>query len=141
MPSLFAALAFAASATVDAVYAEGFVLEPRAAPEISAPLLANGRPDVNARSVSSTTRAGVAFQGVYVAAGATIHAHGRGMADSTTRATITDRPMIDVDVRSLPQRPQRDDVIVRNDTGERFRVADPWDALDLGRVRIWLTPL
>ena len=140
MPSLFAGLAAAASATVDAVYAEGFELRPRADPDIAAPILANGRPDVNARPVTSTTRNVVAFRGVFVAPGSTVHAHGRGMADSTTRAMVTERAMIDVDVRALAVRPERNDVIRRLDTGEEFRVADPWDAVDLGRARIWLTP-
>lgn len=139
MPSLFAALGAAASATVDAVYAEGFRILPREAPAIAAPILANGRPDYNARRQTSAVRAGRDFQGVFVAPGATIHARGRGMADSTTRPIVVDHPMIDVDVGALREHPQRGDIIERTDTGERFEVTDPWKPVDFGRAQIWLT--
>lgn len=143
MPSLFAGLAAAASATVDAVFAEEFRILARAAPAIAAPVLANGRPDVNAERVArpGAPAGGVSFFGVFVEVGSTIHAHGRGMADSTTRPIVTDRPMIDVDIaafRALAARPKADDIIVRVDTGERFKVTDPWKTVDLGRAQIWL---
>lgn len=141
MPSAFARLAAPASATVDAVFAEGFELHVRMAPEIEAPILASGRPDVNARPVASSGPGIFAFRGVFVAAGSRIHAHGRGMADNTTRAMVADRPLIDIDVSALSVRPKANDVILRVDTGERFRIADPWEAVDHGRARIWLTPL
>lgn len=144
MPSLFAGLAAAASATVDAVFAEEFRILARAAPAIAAQVLANGRPDVNAERVArpGAPAGGVSFFGVFVAVGATVHAHGRGMADSTTRPIVSDRPMIDVDVAvftSLAARPKAGDVIVRVETGERFKVTDPWKAVDYGRAQIWLS--
>lgn len=144
MSSLFAGLAAAASATVDAVFAEEFRILARSAPVIAAPVLANGRPDVNAARVArpGAPAGGVSFQGVWVAAGSTVHAHGRGMADSTTRPIVTDRPMIDVDVAvfaSVAARPKAGDVILRVATGERFKVTDPWKAVDLGRAQIWLS--
>lgn len=141
MPSVFASLAAAASATTDAVFAEGFELHTRSAPEIEAPILASGRPDVNARPVTSSGPSIFPFRGVFVAEGSRIHAHGRGMADSSTRAMVTDRPLIDIDVRALSVRPKANDVILRVDTGERFSVADPWEAVDHGRARIWLKTL
>lgn len=141
MPSLFAGLARAASATVDAIFAEDFEIEARSVPAIDAPVLANGRPDVDARRTGSTTRLSYAFRGVFVAAGSVIHAHGRAMADSTTRAIVTDRPMIDVDVASLQQRPARGDIIRRFETGERFEISDPLKAVDHRRAQIWLTEI
>lgn len=141
MPSLFAGLAAVASATVDTVFAEEFRILARAAPAIAAPVLANGRPDVNAARVArpGAPAGGVSFFGVWVAAGSTIHARGRGMADSTTRAIVTDQPMIDVDVEALAERPERDWIILRVETGERFKVTDPWKLVDTGRAQIWLS--
>ena len=140
MPSLFAGLAAAASATVDTVYGEGFRIEMREAPPIAAPGLASGRPDVNARPVASALRVDFEFIGVFLAPGAVLHAHGRGMSDATTRPIVAEQPMIDVDVGSLTERPRVDDVIRRIDTDELFRVAT-FKAVEFRRALITLTEI
>ncbi|GJD51091.1 hypothetical protein OPKNFCMD_3842 [Methylobacterium crusticola] len=134
MPAPFAALARAASRTVDAVYAEGFTLQPRTAPLVGAVR------DVNARPVVDTARLAVAFRGVWVAPGAMMNAHGRAMSDATTKAIAGEKPRIDVDVARLPQRPVQGDLIIRTDTGERYQVTD-YLPVDLGRAQIHLAEI
>jgi len=134
MPSLFATLGTVAGATVDAVFSEGFYLEPLAPPEPTA-----GRvPDVNARPVASTARSLLMFSGTYVAPGDLMNAHGRTKADSTTHPIVGEKAMVDVPVTGLPQRPREGDRIHRLDTGEVFGVAKVLPG-DFGRLRIYLT--
>lgn len=134
MPSLFATLGTVAGATVDAVFSEGWHLEPLAAPEPSE----GGRPDVNARPVTSQRRARIRFEGTYVAPGDLMNAHGRMKADSTTHPIVGEKACVDVAVAALPQRPRERDRIWRLDTGEVFEVARVL-AGDFGRLRIYLT--
>jgi hypothetical protein len=135
MPSLFAALASAASATVDAVYAEGFTIEGRARPATPA-----GRVDVNAGTVPSTVRVSYPFQGIWIAVGAVLHAHGRAMSDATTRGVVAEQPMVDVDLHSLLERPQMGDIVRRDATGERFTVTR-FKAVDFGRALVMLAEI
>lgn len=132
MPSLFASLAAAAGATCDAVFSEGFVLEPRALPA------SGGRVDVNARTVPSSARQLLPFVGTFVAAGAVMNAKGRGSSDNTTHAIAAEKPMVDVAVSALPQRPREGDIIRRDDTGEVFTVTKYLPA-DFGRAWIHLS--
>ena len=132
MPSLFASLAAAAGATCDAVFSEGFVLEPYASPETP-----TGRPAVNARQRPSTSGQVLAFVGTFVARGAVLHAQGRGMADSTTRGVAAESPMIDIAVGALPEPPRRGSIVRRNDTGEVFEVTKYLPS-DFGRAWIHL---
>ena len=132
MPSLFASLAAAAGATCDAVFSEGFTCEPRA-PAVTAA----GDRDENGRRRVSAAREVIAFVGTFVAAGAVLHAHGRSLADSTTRPVVSEKPMIDVAIAALPQRPMKGDLIRRDDTGEVFEVTR-FVPEDLGRARIYL---
>lgn len=141
MPALFARLARAASAVQDRVYAERFLIQGWDAPLVPAPLLANGRPDVNAPPVASTARSGFGFKGVFVAPGTLVQPRGRGMPAETVHGIIAETPMIDIDVAALPERPRRGDIVLREDTGERFEVTDPLKALDFGRGLIALVPL
>lgn len=134
MPSLFAGLAASAGATVDAVFSEGFRLEPTAPPEP-----ADGRrPNVNLRKVASSARPLVAFLGTYVAPGDLMNAHGRTKADSTTHPIAGEKALVDVAVSALPQRPREGDRIHRDDTGQVFEVAKVLPG-DFGRLRIYLT--
>lgn len=134
MPSLFARLGRVAGRTVDAVYSEGFLLEPMAAP-----VAVDGRPgDVNGRPVPSSARVRLAFVGTYVAPGDLMNAHGRTKADSTTHPITGEKALIDVPDTALPQRPREGDRIYREATGEMFEVAKVI-AGDFGRLRIYLT--
>lgn len=134
MPSLFATLGAVAGATVDAVFSEGFHLEPLS-PQSPA---AGGAPDVNARLAPSSTRTRIAFEGTYVAPGDLMNAHGRMKADSTTHPIAGEKARVDVAVSALPQRPREKDRIRRIDTGEVFEVALVLPG-DFGRLRIYLT--
>lgn len=133
MPSLFSRLAAVAGATVDAVYSEGFFLDPKAYAQTS-----TGIADVNARPVASATRQAHYFVGTFVSAGALVRAHGRTKADSATHAVAAEKPMIDVAESAMPQRPQPGDRIRRVDTGEVFAVA-AYLPEDLGRAWVHLT--
>lgn len=134
MPSLFAGLAVAAGATVDAVFSEGFHLEPLAPPPA-----APGRVrDVNARLVASTARAALAFIGTWVEPGELMNAHGRTKADSTTHWVAGAKAMIDAPADGLAQRPQTGDRVHRDDTGAAYEVAKVLDG-DFGRLRIFVT--
>lgn len=135
MPSLFSRLAAVAGATVDAVFSEGFTLEPVAYPAVS-----SGFVDVNAGLVASTHRPALAFVGTFVAAGSIVNARARNQAGSTTHAVAAERPMIDVATSAMPHRPQVGDRIRRLDTGEVFEVA-AYLTEDLGRAWIHLTEL
>ncbi|WP_375455720.1 hypothetical protein [uncultured Methylobacterium sp.] len=134
MPSLFASLAAVAGATVDAVFSEGFVLLPQS--DAAAPLV-GGVPDRNGRLRPSAVREVFAFVGTFVAPGAVLHAHGRSLADSTTRPVVGEKPMIDVAVAALPRRPEKGDLIRRDETGETFEVTR-FVPEDLGRAWIHL---
>ena len=133
MSSLFAALAAAASGTIDAVYAEGFTIAARMAPTPPGP--GQRRADVNAETVPDTVRVSYPFEGVWIDAGAVLHAHGRSMADSTTRPVVAEQPMIDVDVASLLERPQ-----VGDHTDELWRVTR-FKPVDFGRALIMLAEI
>ncbi|MCJ2108033.1 hypothetical protein MKK70_22185 [Methylobacterium sp. E-041] len=132
MPSLFSRLAAAAGATCDAVFSEGFVLEPYAPPETP-----TGRRAVNARPQPSASGQVLAFVGTFVARGSVLHAHGRGMADGTTRGIAAESPMIDIAVGALPTPPLQGWIVRRSDTGEVFEVTKYLPA-DLGRAWIHL---
>lgn len=134
MPSLFAALAVAAGATVDAVYGEDFLFVPMAPPEPTD----GRRADVNLRRVASTARPQLPFTGTYVAPGDLMNPHGRTKADSTTHQVAGEKPLVDVAVAALPQRPVQGDRIHRLDTREVFEVAKVLPG-DFGRLRIYLT--
>ncbi len=134
MPSLFAALGVAAGATVDAVFSEGFLLEPMAPPETAV----GQRVNVNLRKVASSARAMMPFDGTYVAPGDLMNAHGRTKADSSSHPIAGEKALVDVAVAALPQRPREGDRIHRVDTGEAFEVAKVLPG-DFGRLRIYLT--
>ncbi|WP_182179308.1 hypothetical protein [Methylobacterium radiotolerans] len=91
MASAFDEIWADASADLDAEFGESLMLYPRAAA-----VDPSGRPDPNARPVASVARAPVPFVGIFFDKGAMLHAHGRSMADSTTRPVVAERPMIDV---------------------------------------------
>lgn len=91
MASAFDEIWADASADLDAEFGEGLVLHPRAAA-----VDPSGRSDPNARPVASVARAPVPFVGIFFDKGAMLHAHGRSMADSTTRPVVAERPMVDV---------------------------------------------
>ena len=135
MPSLFASLAAVAGATVDAVFSEGFVLQPRAHAALPS---VGSVADVNGRTQPSMARDVISFIGTWVAAGALMNAKGRGAAYSTTQAIAAEKPIIDVAVDALPQRPQDGDRILRNGTGEVFTVAKCLPG-DFGRLEIYVT--
>ncbi|MCJ2143733.1 hypothetical protein [Methylobacterium sp. E-066] len=117
---------------LDAAFSEDFILEPQAPPDLpSRP----GRGDVNARAVSSSARPALPFTGTFVDAGATLHAHGRRMADSASHGIAAERPMIDVPEAALPQRPQVGDIIRRLKTGAIFTVQA---YLPEAPVRAWI---
>lgn len=134
MPSLFAALGQIAGATVDAVFSEGFMLEPMAPPQ---PAVAGRRPNVNLRMTASTARPQIPFSGTYVEPGELMNAHGRTKADSTTHWVVGAKAMVDAAVAAMPQRPMERDRIVRLDTGDVFEVAKVIPG-DYGRLRIFL---
>lgn len=134
MPSLFARLGRVAGRTVDAVYSEGFLFLPMAAPEAAS----GGLADVNARPVSSLSRPAIPFTGTWVAPGELMNAHGRTKADSTTHPIAGEKPCIDIADDALPQRPQEGDRIERVETGEIFAVAKVLPA-DFGRLRLYVT--
>lgn len=92
MASAFADAWADASADLDAEFGEGLLLHPRAGSDDP-----SGRPDPNARPVASQTRPPIAFVGIFFDKGAMLHAHGRSMADSTTRPVVAEKPMLDVD--------------------------------------------
>lgn len=133
MPSLFAALGQVAGATVDAVFSEGFVLEPMAPPEAAS----GKRPNVNLRMAASTARPQIPFAGTYVEPGELMNAHGRTKADSTTHWIAGAKAMVDVAVTALQQRPMERDRIIQLDTGAVFEVAKVLPG-DYGRLRIFL---
>ncbi|MGU3539985.1 hypothetical protein [Methylobacterium sp. A54F] len=115
---------------LDVGFSEDFLLDPTAKPVAS-----SGRVDVNAGSVSSASRSMMPFPGIFVAAGAMLHAHGRAMADSTTRAVASEQPMIDAPIAALTQRPQQGDRVHRSGTGEVFEVTR---YLAESPVRAWI---
>lgn len=132
MPSLFARLGRVAGRTVDAVYSEGFLLEPMAHP-------VSGRvADVNARTVESAYRPPVRFDGTWVAPGDLMNAHGRTKADSTTHQIAAEKPLIDAPETAFAQRPVERDRVTRIDTREVFEVAKVLPG-DFGRLRIYVT--
>lgn len=133
MPSLFARAARIAGRTVDAVYSEGFLFEPMASPGA-----ASGAADVNARPVASLSRPAIPFRGTWVAPGDLMNAHGRTKADSTTHPIAGEKPHIDIAEDALPQRPQEQDRIWREETGAVFEIAKVL-AGDFGRLRIYVT--
>jgi len=118
MASLFAQAWSDASADIDAEFGENLTLYPRAAP--TDPL---GRADPNARSVPSMERWTVPFVGIFFDKGAMLHAHGRSMADSTTRPVVAEKPMVDVDRLQFGGRePVQGDIVLRHDTETFYEV-------------------
>lgn len=135
MPSPFARLARAAGRTTDRVFGERFRIEPR-----TAPTTAGGRRDVNAGPVADPAHPPFTVTGVFVAAGALMHAKGRAMADSTTHAIAGESPMLDVAESAFPVRPQAGWIVVRLDTSERFTLTHCL-TVDLGRLALHLAEL
>lgn len=124
MPSPFQDAAAAASAAVDAWYGEAFTLQPRA----------RTGGDVNGRAAA--VGAAVAFTGVLVAEGRSMHAEGRAKAQSTTMEVGAAPPYVNAPSAAFAVRPEIGWHVTRTATGERFRIASP--PLDRGRVRIVL---
>lgn len=134
MPSLFARLGRVAGRTVDAVYSEGFLLEPMAPPIPTKGQVA----DVNARTVPSARRPGFPFSGTWVAPGDLMNAHGRTKADSTTHPIAAEKPLIDAPESAFAERPIQGDRVTRLATAEVFEVAKVLPG-DFGRLRIYVT--
>lgn len=136
MPPLFASLAHTAGATVDAVYSEGFRLEASTAP----PSGPGGRPDPNARRIATSARAPFDFDGTYVCEGSVIQVRAPGRDANAVRGLVGEKPMVDVAVSALRRWPERDDAVLRRDTGQRFLVSRVLPA-DFGRVWIELNAI
>ena len=132
MPTRFERFARVAARTVDAVFSERFLLFPQAQPALPA---SGGLPDVNARPIASPAREPIPFAGTFVAKGAILHAHGRAMADKTTRPIVAERPMIDVPRAALPTLPLNGDRVQRFETGELFELVR---VLPEDDGRVWL---
>lgn len=96
--------------------AEGFLLEPSVAAGSSA------QPDENARRVADAVRPTLPIAGIFIAKGSLMHAHGRSMADATTRPVVAETPILIVQLDALSQPILAEDRITRRRTGERFRV-------------------
>jgi len=118
MASAFDEIWADASADLDAEFGEAWMLFPRAAPTDPA-----GRPDPNARAVASVARQPVPFVGIFFDKGAMLHAHGRSMADSTTRPVVAEKPMLDVSRAQFEGRdPAQGDVVVRLDPAATYEI-------------------
>ncbi|NBJ13207.1 hypothetical protein [Microvirga arsenatis] len=127
MPSLFASLEQAAGETVDSVFAEAFLLQPRAK--------AGG--DVNARAGNAGPA--VPFRGIFSCNGQAITAKTRGRVEDTdTTALIAAPPFVDAFASAFPERPQVGWHVTRAETGERFRIAEVMDR-EGGRLILALT--
>lgn len=118
-------------AELDASFGERFLFEPATRPVF------DGMIDVDARPIDDDARAIRSFLAIFVDRAEAIHAHGRSMADRTTRAMVSGQPMLDVVMAQLPQPLQAGDVIRRDATGERFQVRQILPE-ELGRAWIML---
>lgn len=99
---------------------EGFLWEPQAAPYV---LIAGASvPDGNADTVPDPERPISAVSGVFVEKGAVLHAHGRSMADSTTRPAVAEVPTLIVGFEEIASRVAVRDQVTRLRTGEAFVV-------------------
>ena len=118
MTSAFAEAWADASADLDAEFGEGLMLYPRAAAtDLS------GRLDPNARPAYSSARPPVPFVGIFFDKGAMLHAHGRSMADSTTRPVVAEKPMIDVSrLQFGGQDPVQGDIVQRLDPQMTYEI-------------------
>ena len=115
MPSRFAASAARVGASVDRVHGEQFQFLPYTADD------PNGRdgPDAS-RPVTTIT----AIFGAPTARAGSGPAR-RGYVEPETAAVASARPYIEFASAQLPYKPVSGDRVVRVDTGERYRVAEP----------------
>lgn len=136
MASPFDACRLATNRVFDRVGGEDFVLLPQAAP-----LDAAGAPDGDARKRPRAAQSGavppVPFRAIFFDKGAQLHAHGRSMADSTTRPIGAESPFLDYAVEDLAGQSKPGDLILRMKTGVTYRVALDTEA-DIGRRHIRL---
>lgn len=132
MASPWDACLSATNRVFDRVAGEDFLLFPQAAPTD-----ATGALDADARSAASASRPAVLFRAIFFDKGAQLHAHGRSMADSTTRPIVAESPMLDYAVEDLPDWSRAGDRVQRVSTGVVYGVAEDGEA-DLGRRRIRL---
>lgn len=132
MASPWDACRLATNRVFDRVAGEDFLLFPS-----GVPCRPDGLPDVNARPVASETQPAVAFRAIFFDKGAVLHAHGRSMADSTTRPVTAESPMLDYAVEDLPGWSREGDRVQRLATGVVYDVAQDGEA-DIGRRRIRL---
>ena len=119
MASAFAEAWADASADLDAEFGEGLMLYPRAAATDP-----TGRLDPNARPAYSSARPPIPFVGIFFDKGAMLHAHGRSMADSTTRPVVAEKPMIDVSRLQFrrPRNPVQGDIVQRLDPQMTYEI-------------------
>lgn len=137
MASPFDACRLATNRVFDRVGGEDFVLLPQAPP-----LDAAGQPDGDARKRPRTGSTGatvppVPFRAIFFDKGALLHAHGRSMADSTTRPVAAESPFLDYAVEDLVGQSKAGDLVLRVKTGVTYRVALDTEA-DIGRRHIRL---
>lgn len=138
MASPFDACRLATNRVFDRVGGEDFVLLPQAAP-----LDAAGVPDSDARKSARAGSSGatvppVPFRAIFFDKGAQLHAHGRSMADSTTRPIGAESPFLDYAVEDLAGQSRPGDLVLRMKTGVTYRVTLDTEA-DIGRRHIRLT--
>lgn len=100
---------------------EAFLLEPQTRPTMT---VAGGLevPDVNQATVADPGRPVLAVQAVFLDKGAPLHAHGRSMADSTTRPIVAESPIAILQLDAIGMDVERDDVLTRTRTGKRYAV-------------------
>jgi hypothetical protein len=132
MASPFDAYRLATNRVFDRVAGEDFVLLPHVAP------IAAGAPDGNGRKLPRTDApVQTPFRAIFFDKGAQLHAHGRSMADSTTRPIGAESPFLDYAVGDLPGQSRIGDLVLRVKTGVTYRVALDTEA-DIGRRHIRL---
>lgn len=119
MPTPFQIARAAAMSVVDGMFAEAFTLSPKAM---------RNPADVNGRRVSDASRLDVEFAGIFVAEGKQMRGEGRGNADSDALALIGDGPFVAVARTAFEDRPRREDVVRRAETGAEFRITDVIEA-------------
>jgi hypothetical protein len=139
MSSVFADLWRAAEPDLDATLGEPFQYIPRAAP------VANGVPDVNARSVPDMTRLQVGFVGRFFEAPKEPTPHGRNKPASSAHRLSGAGPVLSLSggvvaalQASIMGTFQVNDWITRDADGQAFRIEDI-QPLDLGMVEFILT--
>lgn len=133
MASPWDACRLATNRVFDRVGGEDFLLYPQAPPSDG-----NGALDGDARRGSSMNRPAVSFRAIFFDKGAPLHAHGRAMADSTTRPVAAESPFLDYAVEDLSGGSAKDDLVLRVKTGVTYRITLDTEA-DIGRRHIRLT--